>query len=134
MGTPLIMTTPLFALGFFGYGVGKDIVSYLSPKSSEEERKRNGGMMSPLQLFCAGAICSCLTTVVVTPVERIKCLLQVQVQNSKSPPVNGNSSPKFNGPWHCGTTLLKEGGISSLYKGFGATFMRGNSYVHMKYV
>ncbi len=77
MGTPLVMVTPLFALGFFGYGIGKDIVSYLAPKEDEEKRIREGAMMSPLQLFTAGAISSCFTTLVVCPVERIKCLLQV---------------------------------------------------------
>lgn len=49
---------------------------------------------------------------------------QIQVQN----PNTANVAVKYRGPWHCGTTLLKEGGVPSLYRGFGATFIRGRNF------
>lgn len=77
------MVTPLFALGFFGYGVGKNFVTYVSPPPTISRNLGDDGIgiekmtLSPVKLFCAGAISSCFTNPVVAPVERIKCLLQV---------------------------------------------------------
>jgi len=113
MASPLLMVTPIFALGFFGYSVGKKVVTYVSPTQEK------GEMHSPLQLFSAGAISSFFTVLVITPVERIKCLLQVQTENVAP------SQKLYRGPYDCGKKLLKVGGIPSLFRGFGATFVRG---------
>jgi solute carrier family 25 carnitine/acylcarnitine transporter 20/29 len=125
MGTPLLMVTPLFALSFFGYGLGKTVIAKVTDKTPNPQGKpplqgQKAVLAAPSHLFCAGAISSCLTTFIVTPVERIKCLLQVQTQSGAS-----NMKSVYRGPLHCATTLLKEGGIPNLYKGFGATLLRG---------
>jgi len=58
-------------------------------------------------------------TFTICPVERIKCLLQIQ---SGKPALPGQIM--YSGPMDCARQLLKTGGISSLYRGFGATFIR----------
>jgi solute carrier family 25 carnitine/acylcarnitine transporter 20/29 len=112
MGTPLLMVSPMFALGFFTYGLGKKIATYTSSAPANT-------LLTPTQLFCAGAFSGTIASFVVAPVERIKCLLQVQVNEGSG------AVRKYAGPTHCATALLKEGGLPNLYKGFGATFLRG---------
>ena len=68
MGAPIVGVAPIFALSFFGYGVGKQMVA------SKEQADHQ---LSALQLFFAGGISGVMTTVIMTPGERIKCLLQV---------------------------------------------------------
>lgn len=67
MAAPVVGVAPIFALSFFGYGVGKKMVA----RHPDEE-------LGIHQLFVAGAISGVMTTVVMTPGERIKCLLQVR--------------------------------------------------------
>ncbi|XP_037025335.1 mitochondrial carnitine/acylcarnitine carrier protein-like [Bradysia coprophila] len=109
MGTPIMMVTPNFALAFFGYGLGKTGISKLWP-----------GEMTPIKMFFAGGFSGAMCTFLVCPVERIKCLLQIQ---AGSAPLPGQTV--YAGPIDCGRQLLKTGGISSLYRGLGATFIRG---------
>ncbi len=130
MGAPLMMVTPNYAVLFFSYGLGKTGVSKLMP-----------GELTPPKLFLAGAFAGAMYTVTICPVERVKCLLQVhivceiqflalfhypkqiydQIQSGKAP------SPGqiiYAGPMDCARQLIKTGGISSLYRGLGATFVR----------
>lgn len=51
------------------------------------------------------------------PGERIKCLLQVQTSTS--------GPAKYNGPLDVVKQLYKEGGMKSIYRGTGATLLRG---------
>lgn len=46
--------------------------------------------------------------------------IQVQAGQGAAPGQN-----LYKGPIDCGRQLLRTGGISSLYRGFGATFIRG---------
>ncbi|XP_018322635.2 congested-like trachea protein [Agrilus planipennis] len=107
MGAPLMGVAPIFAISFFGYGVGTQI---FGPK---EEGKR----MTTLQYFSAGALSGILTTVIMAPGERIKCLLQIQ-QDVTKPQL-------YSGPLDCAKKLYKEGGIRSIYRGSLATMCRG---------
>lgn len=66
MATPTMMVTPNFALAFFGYGLGKTGVNKLMP-----------GELTPAKMFLAGGFSGAACTFINTPVERIKCLLQV---------------------------------------------------------
>lgn len=109
MGAPLVGVAPIFAISFMGYGVGKQI---FGPKSGQRQ-------FTYLEYFTAGAFSGISTTVIMAPGERIKCLLQIQ---------QGSSGPKlYNGPVDCAKKLYKEGGIRSIYRGSGATLLRGRS-------
>ncbi|KAK1129924.1 hypothetical protein K0M31_019621 [Melipona bicolor] len=104
MGAPLCGVAPIFAISFYGFGLGKQLV-----------RTSDNKELSPLQLFYAGAFSGIFTTIIMTPGERIKCLLQIQ---------QGDSKPKYNGPIDCAKQLYKNGGIRNIYKGTCATLLR----------
>jgi len=105
MGAPLVGVAPIFALSFMGFGIGKKI------QQSHADEVLNLG-----QLAVAGGISGVLTTVIMAPGERIKCILQVQ-QAATGP-------PKYTGPVHVAKSLFAEGGIRSIYKGTCATLLR----------
>lgn len=106
MSAPLTGVAPIFAMSFFGFGVGKR----LQQKTPDEQ-------LSNVQLFLAGGFSGVFTTTVMAPGERIKCLLQIQQ--------GGNSPQKYNGMVDCAKQLYREGGIRSIYKGACATLLRG---------
>lgn len=106
MSAPIAGVAPIFAMSFFGFGVGKRL-----QQNTPDEK------LSHLQLFMAGAFSGVFTTSIMAPGERIKCLLQIQQ--------GGNQPQKYNGMVDCAKQLYKEGGIRSIYKGSVATLLRG---------
>ncbi|XP_018328678.1 congested-like trachea protein [Agrilus planipennis] len=106
MSAPLVAIAPIFAVSFFGYGLGRGI---FGPKDPSMQ-------LSLSQCFCAGALSGLLTSSIMAPGERIKVLLQLQDDPSK---------PKlYSGTFDCAMKLFKEGGIKSIYRGFLATVLR----------
>lgn len=105
MAAPLAGVTPMFAVCFLGFGIGKK----LQQKTPDQE-------LNALQLFNAGMLSGVFTTAIMTPGERIKCLLQVQAM--------GSGVKVYNGPLDVVKKLYAEGGIASIYKGTGATLLR----------
>lgn len=106
MGAPLTGVSPMFAVCFFGYGIGKRI-----------QQKDASDPLTIIQIFNAGMISALFTTAIMAPGERIKCLLQVQAANT-------SANVKYNGPIDCAKQLYREGGIRSIYKGTAATLLR----------
>lgn len=107
MGAPLVGVSPIFAISFMGYGVGKQI--FCPTELSQHTH---------LQYFTAGAFSGIFTTSIMAPGERIKCLLQIQ---------EGNGTLKvYDGPVDVVKKLYKQGGIAAVYRGAGATLLRGN--------
>ena len=107
MGAPIVGVTPIFALSFFGFGLGKDIVRNVTGDKSEN--------LSLAKLFVAGGVSGVLTTIIMAPGERIKCLLQVQAASSEK---------LYNGPVDCAKKLYRSGGIRSIYRGTILTLCR----------
>lgn len=105
MSAPMTGVAPIFAMSFFGFGLGKR----LQQTNPEEE-------LNNTQLFAAGAFSGIFTTTVMAPGERIKCLLQIQQ--------GGTGPQKYNGMVDCAKQLYAEGGIRSIYKGAFATLLR----------
>ncbi|KAJ0174477.1 hypothetical protein K1T71_009585 [Dendrolimus kikuchii] len=105
MSAPLTGVAPIFAISFFGFGLGKKLI-----KSDENQVLTKG------ELFAAGAFSGIFTTSIMAPGERIKCLLQIQQ--------GGNVPQKYNGMVDCARQLYSEGGIRSIYKGSVATILR----------
>ncbi|KAJ1994503.1 carnitine transporter [Dimargaris cristalligena] len=109
MATPLVGVTPIFATCFWGYDMGKRIARWSSQTDAS----------TPLtmgQILFAGGFSAIPATLLMTPTERIKCLLQIQGHS--------NAPPKYNGPIHAARVILKESGIRGLFKGTGATLLR----------
>ncbi|XP_012493584.1 PREDICTED: mitochondrial carnitine/acylcarnitine carrier protein isoform X2 [Propithecus coquereli] len=104
MAAPIIGVTPMFAVCFFGFGLGKR----LQQKHPEDE-------LSYPQLFAAGMLSGVFTTGIMTPGERIKCLLQIQASSGET---------KYAGPLDCAKKLYQASGIRGIYKGTLLTLMR----------
>lgn len=114
MSAPLTGVAPIFAMSFFGFGLGKRL-----------QQKTPDQQLTNVQLFAAGAFSGIFTTTIMAPGERIKCLLQIQQ--------GGGAPQKYNGMVDCAKQLYKEGGIRSVYKGSFATLLRGkqNDFFHL---
>lgn len=93
---------------------------------------------SLLQSFFAGSIAGITNTIAATPVERVKCLLQVILfkfiivinerflKAQETAKLNKNvSTTEYNGSFDCAKKLYEKGGIQNLYRGFGITIVRG---------
>lgn len=107
MASPIAGVAPIYALCFFAFGVGKK----LQQKSDDQE-------LNPRELFVAGALAGLSTTIIMSPGERIKCLLQVQDANPTA------SGPRYAGPIDCCKQLYKQGGVKNIYVGTVATACR----------
>merc|ERR1740131_344818 len=105
MAAPLLGVTPMFAVCFLGFGIGKKL-----QQTSPDQK------LTAVQLFNAGMLSGVFTTAIMTPGERIKCLLQVQAA--------GTGPQRFSGPMDVVKQLYKEGGVRSIYKGTCATLLR----------
>ncbi|OLL25759.1 Mitochondrial carnitine carrier [Neolecta irregularis DAH-3] len=93
---PLLGVTPIFAVSFWGYDVGKGLVRRTSsvPES---------GFTIP-QMAAAGFFSAIPTTILTAPFERVKVLLQIQGQSAEK---------KYNGTYDVLRQLYREGGLRS---------------------
>jgi len=98
---PLLGVTPIFALSFWGYDVGQRLVRWCASTD---------GDLTLFQKCLAGGFSAIPTTVVMAPVERIKCLLQ--------------TSGQYKGFNDCAASVYRTGGIASLYRGTVLTLLR----------
>jgi len=110
MGPPLVGVTPIFALSFASYDLGKKIVYAATPDRKDPQ-------LSLGELAFAGFFSAVPTTLVAGPAERVKVLLQLQGQS-------GSTGPKYNGPVDVVRQLYKEGGLKSVFRGTTATLAR----------
>ncbi|XP_038135844.1 cAMP-dependent protein kinase type II-alpha regulatory subunit-like isoform X2 [Cyprinodon tularosa] len=104
MAAPIIGVTPMFAVCFFGFGLGKKL-----------QQKTPDDILTYPQLFAAGMLSGIFTTAIMAPGERIKCLLQIQASTGEV---------KYAGPMDCVKQLYREAGIRGVYKGTALTLMR----------
>ncbi|KAH3818703.1 mitochondrial carnitine/acylcarnitine carrier protein-like [Dreissena polymorpha] len=104
MAAPLTGVSPMFAICFLGFGIGKKL-----------QQKHPTDDLTYLQYWNAGMLSGVFTTVIMTPGERIKCLLQIQADAH---------TKKYAGPIDCIKQLYREGGIRSIYRGTCATLLR----------
>ncbi|CAE6474078.1 unnamed protein product [Rhizoctonia solani] len=108
MGPPLAGVTPIFAISFWAYDLGKKIVYSATPD-------RQSQTLSLGELAFAGFFSAIPTTLVAGPAERVKVLLQVQGQGGQS---------KYSGPTDVVRQLYREGGLRSVFRGTAATLAR----------
>eukprot|EP01132_Coremiostelium_polycephalum_P000472 gene472-598_t len=103
------VTSPLFGMMlensilFIGYGQMKQLL----------QSDPNIPLTIPQYSIC-GAGAGFLASFVLTPVELIKCRLQIQTTGEK----------KYNGSFDCMVKILKENGVKGLYKGYVPTLSR----------
>ncbi|CAF3536472.1 hypothetical protein SNK03_009717 [Fusarium graminearum] len=112
VSAPLVGVTPMFAVSFWGYDLGKQLVRGVSEVPAEG--------LTIGQISAAGFISAIPMTAITAPFERIKVILQVQGQKQLAP----GEKPKYNGGVDVVRQLYKEGGIRSVFRGSAATLAR----------
>ena len=122
MLAPLIGVTPMYSLCFFGYSIGKQI--FCNPNSFKD--------LELVPIGLAGATSGLFTTPILAPLERVKCILQIQAEQIKAAKATAAANPnapqtqvqRFKGPWDVYKHLYKEGGLTSVNRGFFSTMLR----------
>ncbi|KAF1357939.1 mitochondrial carrier [Lizonia empirigonia] len=112
VSAPLVGVTPMFAVSFWGYDLGKQLVTSVSTVEN--------GQFSVAQVSAAGFFSAIPQTLITAPFERVKVLLQIQGQKNLAP----GEKPKYNGGVDVVRQLYKEGGIRSVYRGSAMTLAR----------
>ncbi|KAI0391399.1 mitochondrial carrier domain-containing protein [Xylariaceae sp. FL0594] len=113
VSAPLVGVTPMFAVSFWGYDLGKQLVTAYSPPSSPD------GGLSIAQISAAGFFSAIPMTAITAPFERVKVILQVQGQRLKP-----GEEPKYKGGLDVVRQLYREGGVRSVFRGSAATLAR----------
>jgi solute carrier family 25 carnitine/acylcarnitine transporter 20/29 len=108
VSAPLLATSPMFAVSFWGYDMGKRIV-----QSSDESYQGDAGAypFTIKQLCIAGGISAIPATMIMAPSERLKCLLQIYPD-------------KYTSLLDCAKKVYAEGGVQSVFRGTSATLLR----------
>ncbi|KAK6008455.1 hypothetical protein QM012_000358 [Aureobasidium pullulans] len=112
VSAPLVGVTPMFAVSFWGYDLGKKLVRSMSTVHNDQ--------FSTGQVCAAGAFSAAPTTLVAAPFERVKVLLQIQGQKTLAP----GEKPKYAGGIDVVRQLYKEGGLRSVFRGSAMTLAR----------
>ncbi|TLD11845.1 hypothetical protein PspLS_11240 [Pyricularia sp. CBS 133598] len=112
VSAPLVGVTPMFAVSFWGYDLGKTLVR--SATSNQD------GPLSIAQISAAGFFSAIPMTAITAPFERVKVILQVQGQKQLAP----GEKPRYSGGVDVVRQLYKEGGVRSVFRGSVATLAR----------
>jgi solute carrier family 25 carnitine/acylcarnitine transporter 20/29 len=113
VSAPLVATSPMYAVSFWGYDMGKRMVNWWEVDVLKKPPIKD---FTISQICMAGGLSALPTTLLMAPTERIKCLLQIQLASS--------GPPKYAGMVDCARQVLREGGVRSLFKGTFATLLR----------
>jgi solute carrier family 25 carnitine/acylcarnitine transporter 20/29 len=117
VSAPLAGVTPMFAVSFWGYDLGKTIVRSLSTSSTSSP----SAPLSVAQISTAGFLSAIPMTAITAPFERIKVILQVQGQKTLAP----GEKPRYSGSGLAvARQLYREGGLRSVFRGSAATLAR----------
>jgi solute carrier family 25 carnitine/acylcarnitine transporter 20/29 len=116
VSAPLVGVTPMFAVSFWGYDMGKSLV-----EMSTTVPYKNGVPQYTIgQISTAGFFSAIPMTLITAPFERVKVLLQIQGQKQLAP----GEKPKYAGGVDVVRQLYKEGGIRSVFRGSAMTLAR----------
>ncbi|KAI1876699.1 uncharacterized protein JN550_000771 [Neoarthrinium moseri] len=117
VSAPLVGVTPMFAVSFWGYDLGKQIVS--SASTVAVNPATGAPQLSIAQTSAAGFFSAIPMTAITAPFERVKVILQVQGQRLKP-----GEEPKYKGGMDVVRQLYREGGVRSVFRGSAATLAR----------
>lgn len=109
VGPPLLVSIPQFAVVFWAFDASRRLVRSWTDSTADEEDSLQA-------VALAGAMVAVPTTFIYTPVDRIKCLYQVDG-------THGQVS-RYGSVGACLRAVAWHGGISSLFRGFRATLIR----------
>ncbi|KAA6410221.1 MAG: solute carrier family member 46 [Lasallia pustulata] len=112
VSAPLVGVTPMFAVSFWGYDMGKGLINTFSSTPTTT--------YTIPQLAFAGFFSAIPMTLITAPFERVKVLLQIQGQKSLRP----GEKPRYAGGLDVVRQLYAEGGIRSVFRGSLMTLAR----------
>ncbi|KAJ4385718.1 carnitine transporter [Gnomoniopsis smithogilvyi] len=112
VSAPLVGVTPMFAVSFWGYDLGKSLVTSFSGPSPT-------GQLTIGQVSAAGFFSAIPMTAITAPFERVKVILQVQDQK-----LAPGEKPRYSGGLDVVRQLYREGGVRSVFRGSAATLAR----------
>ncbi|KAJ4516510.1 carnitine transporter [Exophiala dermatitidis] len=116
VSAPLVGVTPMFAVSFWGYDMGKRLVDTFTTVPVVN----NTPQYSIGQISAAGFFSAIPMTLITAPFERVKVLLQIQGQKQLAP----GEKPKYSGGIDVVRQLYQEGGIRSVFRGSAMTLAR----------
>jgi solute carrier family 25 carnitine/acylcarnitine transporter 20/29 len=116
VSAPLVGVTPMFAVSFWGYDMGKRLVDSFTtvPVVNQTPQYSIG------QISAAGFFSAIPMTLITAPFERVKVLLQIQGQKQLAP----GEKPKYSGGLDVVRQLYREGGVRSVFRGSAMTLAR----------
>lgn len=109
MSAPLVAVTPIFAVYFWGFDMGKQIAA--SVQGTKKSELGVGGIVF------AGGFSALPGTMIMVPGDLIKVKLQVERNKPKA-------EQRFNSPMSCARLIIKEDGPAGLFKGTALTLLR----------
>jgi solute carrier family 25 (mitochondrial carnitine/acylcarnitine transporter), member 20/29 len=121
LSVPVAGITPVFALSFWGYGVGQRMFwsrnSSNSDSNSASYNMYNRTMTANrvLEIGGAGAVAGLATVPVLCPLERVKCVMQVQKRSGSTAAPNA---------WRVLSSMWQSGGLRSVFCGLSAVSLR----------
>jgi len=122
MLAPLLGITPIYSVCFWGYDLGQRLSIRVLPSdndmSASAEKVSGAAKLSMAQICFAGGFSALPTTLLMTPMERVKCLLQVQDATAAS------GQRRFTGPFDVVRHIIRTEGVTALYRGTVATLVR----------
>lgn len=102
---------------FFAYRIAQDLWVSVSPTLSKQKEKNNGKVELPFgALATCGAASGAFTSLLLTPIELVKCKMQV--------PIGTGSPVKALGPLQIIASVVRNHGIFGLWHGHLGTFIR----------
>ncbi|KAI0980652.1 hypothetical protein GJ496_005147 [Pomphorhynchus laevis] len=102
---PLFGVFPIYAMCFGTYGYARTVLSQLNNQNNYD-------------VFIAGMISAIPALILITPGERIKCILQInQLQNKNNHAARDN-------PIKCAQRIIQKDGFLKLFRGIGITAFR----------
>jgi hypothetical protein len=114
MALPLAATVVETSTLFFANG-------YLKRMLSERGHINPGDELPMDMVLLAGAGTGLVVSFVLTPIELVKCRLQVDESHSQP---SGGSSPRYRGPIDCLMKSVEREGLGVVYRGHLATMLR----------
>eukprot|EP01130_Rhizamoeba_saxonica_P002020 TRINITY_DN11828_c0_g1_i1.p1 TRINITY_DN11828_c0_g1~~TRINITY_DN11828_c0_g1_i1.p1 ORF type:complete len:317 (-),score=43.14 TRINITY_DN11828_c0_g1_i1:354-1304(-) len=118
LSAPLYGAVLELCISFVVYG---EVLRYF------KDRKVDGGAFSIAEYVTAASVSGAATATALTPIELIKCRLQVQFQRLESIKLGADPSKVgkiYNGPIDCISTTIKEKGLLGMMRGNTLTLLR----------
>lgn len=112
VSAPLLGVTPMFAVSFWGYDMGKQLVRLARGDESLGTSKSRNFTIG--EISAAGFFSAIPMTAITAPFERVKVLLQLQESGKK----------QYSGTWDVVRQLYRTGGVKSVFRGSTATLAR----------